>query len=170
MEWNCIGDENVAWKEGPYLSAGANAVEIDRTRPYCLMLSEEMSVVSGIVVGPAEDAKKEEHGGIRIPFLDAPTNPRFVEANVAKLAIIEQFELFKDFLETFDGPYNLKRCKKWSARMDTIYTERLEDVIKRRNELVHDSDSEKATMKEAIEYFYELVHLGPELQMIANDV
>ena len=115
-DWHCVGEENVAWKEGPYLSAGANQKQIDRSQPYCFRTSNEFGAVASIVIGL--NPKKNEHGGVKVPLPPKDKHESRVEPIISKLAIIEQFELFKEYLITFDGPYNKKRCVAWEGRVD----------------------------------------------------
>lgn len=148
----CCGKENVAWQEGPFLSSPANAEQINRTHPYCLRTSEEMAMTAHIVLG--ENPERSGNGGVRIPLPPKDKNKSRVEPAIAKLAIIEQFEIFKDFLESFDGPFNKKKCKDWENRVDEGVLLRVRSLTNCRNELTHDVPETLPTMKEAVEYFY----------------
>jgi len=168
-DWHCVGEDNDAWEEGPYLSAGANEKQIDRNRPYCLRTSDEFAVAAEIVIGP--NPIKSENGGIEAPLPPKDVHESRVEPAISKLAIIEQFELFKEFLITFDGPFNTKRCKAWEGRIDQEDLSLVNELTNRRNELTHDSGYEPPSMKEAVEYFYHLRQLAPKLhkQPAANN-
>jgi len=61
-DWGNLGDDNPAWKDGPYISAGANSPQIDRSHPYCLRLSSSSSSLAGYQIGP--NAEIGEHGGV----------------------------------------------------------------------------------------------------------
>lgn len=160
-DWHCVGEENEAWKEGPYLSAGANQKQIDRSHPYCFKTSREFGVVAGIVMGP--NPERSENGGVEIPLPPKDLHESRVEPVISKLAIIEQFELFKEFLMTFDGPYNKKRCDAWEGRVDQTILDKVRQLTNRRNELTHDSEYKLPSMKEAVEYFYNLRQIAPRL-------
>lgn len=163
-DFSCTGANNIAWKEGPYLTAGADQKEIDRTRPYVIKTSLEFGVAAGIVMG--SNPKKAENGGVAMPLPPMGANRSRVEPVISKLAIIEQFELFKDFLKTFDGPVNKKKCKEWEGRADKSLLELVTELTDRRNSLTHDSDHQLPSMKEAVEYFYSLRQLAPKLYEI----
>lgn len=167
-DWHCVGEDNDAWKEGPYLSAGANQKQIDRSHPYCFRSSDEFGAVAGIIMGP--NPKRSENGGVKIPLPPKGIHESRVEPVISKLAIIEQFELFKEFLITFDGPFNKKRCKAWEGRIGQKILDVVGVLTNRRNELTHDSDHELPSMKEAVAYFYQLRQLAPKLyeQSAAN--
>jgi hypothetical protein len=157
-DWHCVGDDNVAWKEGPYLSSGANEKQIDRSHPYCFRTSDEFGIIAEIALGP--NPPRSENGGVHIPLPPKDKNESRVEPVIAKLAIIEQFELFKDFLITFDGPFNAKRCKNWRGRVDPELLDKVTELTNRRNELTHDSNCTLPSMKEAVTYFYHLRQLA----------
>ncbi|MES9989497.1 MAG: hypothetical protein ABW077_16445 [Candidatus Thiodiazotropha endolucinida] len=165
-DWYCVGEDNVAWKDGPYLSGGANQKQIDHTQPYCFRSSEEFGAVAGIVLGP--NPEKAENSGVQIPLPPKDGRESRVEPVIAKLAIIEQFELFKEFLITFDGPVNKKRYKAWEGRVEGDLLVLLSKLTDRRNELTHDSDYELPSMKEAVAYFYQLRQIAPKLQEAAQ--
>jgi len=159
-DWHCVGEDNDAWKEGPYLSAGASQKQINRTHPYCLRTSDESRVVAGIVMG--SNPSKSDNGGVKIPLPPKDIHESRVDPAISRLAIIEQFELFKEFLITFDGPFNKKRCEEWEGRIDHDDLNLVRKFTDRRNELTHDSNFELSSMKEAVEYFYHLRELAPK--------
>lgn len=165
-DWHCVGEDNDAWKEGPYLSAGANQKQIDRSHPYCFRTSDEFGAVAGIVMGP--NPKKSANGGVQIPLPPKDLHESRVEPVISKLAIIEQFELFKEFLVTFDGPFNKKQCQAWKGRIEDEVLDLVSQLTNRRNELTHDSDHELPSMKEAVAYFYQLRQLAPKLYEVAR--
>ncbi|OOF07869.1 hypothetical protein BZG82_15980 [Salinivibrio sp. PR5] len=151
-DWHCVGEDNEAWKGGPYLSAGANQKQIDRSHSYCFKTSREFGVVAGIVMG--SNPERSENGGVKTPLPSKDMNGSRVEPVISKLAIIEQFELFKEFLITFDGPCNIKRCSAWEGRVEKTVLDTVRKLTNRRNELTHDFDHKLPSMKEAMEYFY----------------
>lgn len=166
VDWHCVGEDNDAWKEGPYLSTGANHKQLDRSHPYCFRASAEFGAVAGIVMGP--NPKKSDNGGVQIPLPAKDIHESRVEPVISKLTIIEQFELFKEFLATFDGPFNKKRCKAWEGHIEQATLTLVSKLTNRRNELTHDSDYELPSMKEAVAYFYHLRQLAPKLHEAAN--
>lgn len=148
--YDCVGDDNDAWKTGPCLSAGDGELQIDRSRPYCLMISKEFSVSATLVIGP--NPKVGSNGGVKIPSPDIGN----AEKTISKLIIIEQFEIFKDFWVKHDGPYNAKQTKKWRGRNFDDVLDRLETLTNRRNELVHNDPCETPKIREAVDFYYGL--------------
>ncbi|AMN68448.1 hypothetical protein J3492_08970 [Psychrobacter sp. F1192] len=159
LDWDNIGKNNEAWKEGPFLSAGSGQKEIDRTRPYCFRMSEHFSTVASMVVGPPQNGV----GKIQIPLPPLSEQRSKVEPVISKLIIIEQFELFKEFLETFEGPTNKKRRTEWESILDEEVIKDITKITDRRNALTHDSIYELSSMQEAVEYFEKLKYLAPIL-------
>lgn len=98
-----------------------------------------------------------------MPLPPKDTHESRVEPVISKLAIIEQFELFKEFLKTFDGPFNKRRCEAWQGRIDQKRLNLVSELTDRRNQLTHDSDYELPSMEEAVAYFYHLRRLAPQL-------
>lgn len=152
MGWEYIGEANSAWKEGPYLSAGANQKEIDRTHPYCMRTSVYMRAIAGIVM----ENKFDESGKTLIPTSKLESYQSKVEPIIAKLIMIEQFEIFKDLMKSCDGPYSKKQAEKWVGKLPEEILDKIAELTKRRNELTHDIDHDLPTMKEAVEFFYSL--------------
>jgi len=150
-DWKCIGDNNPAWTIGPFVSAGANNQQIDHTHPYCIKTSDEFNKALGLVLGP--NPERSANGGFRLPLPLKGKSESQVEPVIAKLAIIEQFELFKIFLMTFDGPYNLKRRKQWEGAIQPEVLQSVTAHTDRRNELTHDAEYPLPTMMESIDYF-----------------
>lgn len=165
-DWHCVGADNNAWKEGPYLSAPDNYPEIDHSFPYCFRMSDEFGMIAGIIVGP--DPELSENGGVKLPLPPKDKHESQVEPVIAKLAIIEQFELFKEFLITFDGPYSKKRCATWEGRVDRQYLDLVGELTDRRNDLTHDTACELPSMREAVEYFFKLRQLACVLYEVAR--
>ncbi len=151
MAFDCVGENNDAWKVGPFLSAGANEVQIDRSRPYCLAISKETSVSISLVLGP--EPKVGKNGGVQLSHDSSSNEFGKAERIVSKLIIIEQFEIFKDFWVRYDGPYNSKQAKKWEDRTDADVLERLKLLTDRRNELVHNDQCTPPNIREAVEFY-----------------
>jgi hypothetical protein len=155
---NNVGYDNVAWSSGPYLAAPAGYPEIDRTVPYILRISTETSAVAQIILG--NDPNVSMNGGVRLPMRERQKGQSFVEPSIAKLSIIEQFEIFKEFLVQFDGPYTKSLAKKWEGRVEQVYLDAARRYADRRNELTHEAVLAPPTMKEAVEFFYGMVQIG----------
>lgn len=160
-DWDCVGEDNIAWKEGPYLSSPADEEEINHNYPYCFRTSNEFRAVAGIVVG--DNPKVSENGGVKLPLPPKDRHESRVEPVISKLAIIEQFELFKEYLVTFNGPINKKQRKEWEGKVEADVLDLVTILTDRRNELTHDSEYRLPSMKEAVEYFYQLRQLAPLL-------
>lgn len=154
MSWDCVGSDNDAWKVGPFISAGKGEAQIDRSRPYCLIVSKEFSVSATLVLGP--NPKVGINGGVKIPFSEDSNKFRNTEMTISKLIIIEQFELFKDFWAKHDGPYNAKQAKKWRGKGFDSVLDRLEILTNRRNELVHNDACEIPKIREAVDFYFGL--------------
>lgn len=152
MHWEYIGNDNPAWNEGPYLSSPANKKNIDRSHPYCMRSSIYMQKIAELVV----DNKFDGTGRTSMPISQIEPYQSRVEPIISKLLIIEQFELFKDFMTSCDGPYNPKQAKKWVGKLPENVLETISSLTARRNELTHDIDYQQPTMKEAVEFFYAL--------------
>lgn len=150
-DWRCCGIDNAAWKDGPFLSSPKNTVQIDRCHPYIIKSSVEFGTAAHLVLGDTPPG--HEIGKVKIPLPSINENESRVESVIAKLAIIEQFELFKIFLLEIDGPYNKKKLKAWSSRISQNVQDNLLEIINRRNELTHESEYVAPTMKEAVQYF-----------------
>ena len=101
-DWDNLGDDNQAWAEGPYITAGANCSQIDRSRPYCLHVSAASSMLVGYQIGP--QPKFEKNGGVAFGHVRER-----IKANVIipTVSICMQFYL----LEAFD----IESFTKWVA-------------------------------------------------------
>lgn len=152
MSWECVGDDNPAWKDGPYLFAPANKKNINRSHPYIMRSSIYMQVIAGVVV----DNQFDGSGKTPIPMSTLEAEQSRVEPIISKLVIIEQFEIFKDFMISCDGPYNKKQANKWVGILPEDILNKISDLTLRRNELTHDITYQLSTMKEAVEFFYAL--------------
>lgn len=141
--------------------------DISREFPYLTRVSIETNAVAQIVIGSVDENECTSNGGFAIPTSGRAVGNSSIEPIIAKLAIIEQFELFKDSVETFDGPFNNKRCCKWENDKDLDLTI-LKDHIARRNELTHEYNTKLASIREAVEYFYFLVQKAPELSLLRD--
>jgi len=152
MGWEYVGEDNSAWEEGPYLASGANQKDIDRSHPYCMRSSIYMRAIAGIVL----DNQFSDTGKTHIPTSKLELHQSRVEPIIAKLIMIEQFEIFKDFMVSCDGPYNKKQVVKWVGKLPDEILSEISRLTLRRNSLTHDIDYELPTMKEAVEFFYAL--------------
>lgn len=155
---NCVGKGNDAWKNGPYLSAPANKKEINHSYPYCFNMSDEFRVTAGIILG--DNPQKDKNGGVKLPLPPKDIHESRVEPVISKLAIIEQFELFKEFLITFDGPYNAKKSKVWENYIEKEVLDLVQQLTDRRNQLTHDFRYKLPSIREAVEYFAQLRQLA----------
>ena len=150
LSWQCVGTENEAWKTGPYLSAGADDDQIDRSHPYCLRISLETQ--GALWVCLEEKPELNVDGGFRAPIPPSVPGTWSAEPYVAKMAIIEQFELYKVFASETGAPMNEKTSKHWAGRIDDRYLDLLRDRTNRRNALTHELLPTPPTMREAVEF------------------
>ncbi|WP_111885406.1 hypothetical protein [Acinetobacter sp. CFCC 11171] len=155
MGWEYMGEDNSAWKEGPYLSLGANQKDMDRSQPYCMRSSIYMRAIAGVVL----DNQFHNTGKTQIPTSKLEPHQSRVEPVISKLIMIEQFEIFKDFMVSCDGPYNKKQVAKWEGKLPNDILNKISSLTIRRNALTHDIDYELPTMKEAVEFFYALRYI-----------
>lgn len=98
--WSNLGDDNVAWSVGPYISSGANCKQIDRSHPYCLRLSNYSSRLSGYQLGP--NPKIENNGGVHVGHVDDLVKANIIIPTVAvgmQFSLLESldFSLVKNF-------------------------------------------------------------------------
>lgn len=163
LSWECLGGDNKAWSVGPYLSAGAGEQQIDHTRPYCLMLSLETRVAASLVL---EGERPGSNGGILVPAFPAGSSAWKAERLVAKLAIIEQFEIYRDYAIDSKIPYSSKvpvdYCYADQSGFEYVFSE-LRKHVDRRNELIHADDCKFPTMREAVEYYNVIVWIADEI-------
>ena len=153
MSWDCVGLENEAWRTGPYLASGQGEEPIDHSKPYCLANSKELGVVAGIVVGP--NPLVSTSGAIQIPTNAKRKGIYHSEPQLAKLAIITQFELYKHFAKRVRAPFN-KATISNEKSLSSDGADLLRKITDRRNEIVHDYDHEAATIRESIDIFIQL--------------
>lgn len=151
---SCAGTDNEAWKEAPYLGSYAGDEDIDRSRSYLLRMSKEFSVASWLVLGPNPQPSK--NGGYKLDTFDQPDEFGKAGHTIAKLIIIEQFEIWKDFWKKYNGPYNDKKSKDWRGKGLDDSLDRIHELTLRRNELVHQDACQPPSIREAVEFYYKL--------------
>ncbi len=164
-EWKNIGNDNNAWIEGPLIESPANKAKIDRSFPYIV----KTSIESRAIAARADVVfKRESESGMRrieLPEIDGSR----VAPYIAKAAIIEQFELFKEICILFKAPFNIKQAKTFRGVVDDSLLERLAAAVKRRNELTHQDECQQPTMREAVEYFYDITELAVHFGELASE-
>lgn len=164
-EWKNVGSSNKAWSEGPLIEAPANHIKIDRSFPYVVRTSIEARVIAKradqIFQKEAETGMKK----IDLPEVDGSR----VEPYIAKAAIIEQFELFKEICVFFQAPFNKKRAENLRGCVDDVLLDRLIAAVTRRNELTHQDECQPPTMREAVEYFYDITELAVQFGSLASE-
>ncbi|WP_417534973.1 hypothetical protein [Marinobacterium stanieri] len=164
-EWKNIGNRNEAWSEGPFIEAPANKSKIDRSFPYVVTTSIETQVIAKRVDKVFQRESENGMKKIDLPEIDGSR----VEPYIAKAAIIEQFELFKEICVFFHAPFNKKRAEKLRGVVDDVLLDRLVFAATRRNELTHQDECKPPTMREAVEYFYDITELAVQFGSLAND-
>ncbi len=153
---NCVGRDNNVWRNGPYLSSPANLPDMDHSYPYIIHTSLETRVTAGLIYRGTPLVAR--NGGVPIPLPEVSGSR--VEPYVAKMVIIEQFEILKEFLDGFNGPTNKKRSQQWVEKVGPTAIERMKVITDRRNELTHERQHPVPSMKEAVEYFCECRNLA----------
>ncbi|MNV16430.1 hypothetical protein D3C71_1071920 [compost metagenome] len=164
-EWKNVGNNNKAWTEGPFIEAPANQRKIDRSFPYVVRTSIEAQVIARRAdqIFPREAERNMQR--ITLPEVDGSR----VEPYIAKAAIIEQFELFKEICILFQAPFNKKQAEKLRGCVDDILLERLISAVTRRNELTHQDECQPPTMREAVEYFYDITELAVQFGALVKN-
>lgn len=89
-DWDNLGEDNQAWTEGPYISAGANRPQIARSQPYCLRVSTASSMLAGYQIGP--QPKFGKNGGVAIGHVRERIK---ANAIIPTVAICMQFALLE---------------------------------------------------------------------------
>jgi hypothetical protein len=127
-DWDNLGNDNSAWEEGPYISAGANCPQIDRKNPYCLRVSSFSSNLVGYQLGTKPIVA--ENGGVKIGH-----DSERIKANVIipTVAICMQFsllesidiDLFYHWAKETGIDLTVKPAKRYDrrparSRMDTL--------------------------------------------------
>jgi hypothetical protein len=163
-EWKNIGEDNGVWIEGPFIEAPANHLKIDRTFPYVLKTSLESRVVAQRSEQVFDYESKKNMKKIELPEVEGSR----VEPYVAKAAIIEQFELFKEVCILFNAPFNNKQATKMRGIISDTLLDRLVSAAGRRNELTHADECQPPTMREAVEYFYDITELSVQFGELFN--
>ncbi|WP_143748584.1 hypothetical protein [Chromohalobacter canadensis] len=163
--WDNIGNTNLAWSSGPYLESPGNKQPIDRSFPYIIRTSIESQMVAKRIAENSEQEKIEGGRKIELPEIDGSR----VEPYIARTSIIEQFEIFKSAAKIFGAPINKKQADKLRGKIDGTLLDRLVQVARRRNELAHQDSCDLPTMKEAVEYFYEITSVAVEFAFLADE-
>lgn len=164
-EWKNIGNDNCAWVEGPFIEAPFNKIKIDRSFPYVVKASLESRVVAQRSEQIFQCKPESGMRKIELPEVDGSR----VEPYLAKAAIIEQFEIFKEVCVIFKAPFNKKRAEKQRGFVDDVLLDRLINAVTRRNELAHQDECQPPTMREAVEYFYDITELAVQFGSLANE-
>jgi hypothetical protein len=92
-QWSNIGNDNIAWEIGPYISAGANQKQIDHKNPYCLRMSSDFSKLVAYVIGPNPNI--ETDGGVTVKNQNDLIESTAIIPTVAinmQYALLESFE------------------------------------------------------------------------------
>lgn len=154
MSFGCVGDDNDAWKQGPYISSGKGRTEIDRSHPYCLAISKEFSISATLVIGPNPEISS--NGGARLPISGGENGFGDAEKTIAKLIMVEQFEIFRDFWMKHNGPCSKAQAKNWRGKGYDDVLDVIETLVDRRNELVHMDNCSRPEINEAVRFYYSL--------------
>ena len=118
-DWGNLGVDNPSWKEGPYISAGANCSQIDRAQPYCLGISQATSALFCYQFGPNPQVSK--NGGVSIG-----QDMARIKANVLipTVAICMQFALLEaidiELFTQWTDEQGIDRSIKPAKRYDRI--------------------------------------------------
>jgi hypothetical protein len=118
-DWSNLGNENLAWATGPYISAPANERQISHTHPYVLRVSESHSLLTGYQLGPKPVIS--ENGGVKLAHdsdLNAPTEIIPTVSVIFQFAILEAFDFdsFSDYTSGKRIDENDFRIKRYDRR------------------------------------------------------
>lgn len=159
-DWANIGENNDAWKEGPFLSAGSNSPhQISRETPYCLGVSNLYSMLLSYLT--SSNPVRNRAGGVYV----GKANERMKATSIVSCAsVCLQFSLLESFdFDTVEDHFrahsnsaneiHLKRyCKRPTrSRMESlnfINTNKIsqetinayESISMYRNRLTHEPD------------------------------
>lgn len=147
-----------AWSVGPYICSPSNKPAIIHDYPYVFRMSSYLEWVCSIIYG--ENPQIETNGRVKLPETRKLDNGSVVEHILAKLSMIEQYEIYKDFLRKIEGPINKVLGEKWQGIAKEYYLQEHKIVTNRRNELVHEIEYLLPSMEEAVKYFYKLRKLA----------
>lgn len=127
-DWGSLGSGNPAWAEGPYISAGANRPQINRSEPYCLCVSRATSMLIGYQVG--SHPQHDENGGVFIGHERERIKANVIIPTVAicmQFALLEALdtELFSGWAAANAVDLNSKPAKRYGqrpvrSRMETL--------------------------------------------------
>lgn len=145
-DWSNLGEKNKAWVEGPYISAGANRPQIDRTQPYCLRLSSASSRLAGYQIGPQPKVGKD--GGVALSSQQERINANVIIPTVAvcmQFALLEALDitLFTDWATRNAIDLNSKPAKRYDRRPARSRMETLNELcqLKISNECINAYES-----------------------------
>lgn len=116
--WQNIGDNNKAWKSGPYISAPANEKPISRDYPYCLRISKDTSLLAGYLFSESneEHCNKGKPAGNFNDYLKATTIIP-ITAVCTQFMLLERYEFaaFNLYVE-LNKPLKTKDIRRYNKK------------------------------------------------------
>lgn len=143
------------WADGPHLSSGRDRTAIQNAIPLIIRSSIEAGKAAELVMG--QDHHPSKDGRTRVPLISHGIRTGQI---VARIGIISQFELWKDFVRPLGYPINEKQAKSFKfSHPQECETQR--DLVRRRNELTHEiSAHNDPTMRELVDFAYSCHYLA----------
>jgi hypothetical protein len=140
---------NSTWADGPHLSSGRDNSELQKSIPLVIRSSLEAAKAAELIMG--RDYRPNESGKTRIPMV---SNEIRTGQIIARMGIVSQFELWKNFVARLSYPINAKQAESYTFR-DLEESAAQRQIVRRRNELTHEiKASNDPTMRELIEFAY----------------
>ncbi|QZA77145.1 hypothetical protein K4H28_12730 [Deefgea tanakiae] len=147
-----FSDDIALLSEAPCLESYVGTPSLPKEHPFLLKISiESQAAINISYTGCVEQAPRSEFGRIPLPLPEIQGSR--VIPYVAKMVIIEQFELMKKYIGLLSAPINKKQLDKYKSHISTDLFEVHCEILERRNALTHELNASPASMKEAVEFF-----------------
>ncbi len=146
---------NSTWADGPHLSSGRGQATIQNAIPLVIRSSLEAGKAAELAMG--KDHRPNDDGSTRIPLVSRGIRTGQI---IARLGIISQFELWKEFARPLGYPINEKQAKSYSFS-DSTERDTQSGLVRRRNQLTHEiSANNDPTMRELVDFAYSCHYLA----------
>lgn len=159
----CLPKED-GWDSAPYLASWKGRDALQDALPIFLKTSLEAAKAAELVMGQGYKPNPLRKTPIQFSSTSGPR----VEETVARLGIITQFEVWKEFAQCHGYPINIKRAKNFEFSSEAE-SEILIGLINVRNSMTHDIEIETdPTMKQFVEFSYDCRWLASKIDDVSN--